>query len=137
MTLTVSAKRDAYFDSLKFILIALVVMGHVFDQNTNDSLSLAINNTFYLFRIPLFIFISGYFCKKDASREKKTKTILKLVETLLVFQLLSYLLGGGNLQRSVSLFMDYFNSSCMDVVVFVQSNLVATIDLCNASETCQ
>lgn len=89
-----TTSRDTYFDSLKFILIAFVVMGHVFDQNMNDSISLAINNTFYLFRIPLFIFISGYFCKKSASAEKKKKTILKLAETLLTFQLISYLLWG-------------------------------------------
>lgn len=95
MTRTVSAGRDTYFDSLKFILIALVVMGHVFDQNMNDSISLAVNNTFYLFRIPLFIFISGYFCHKDASSAKKKRTLLKLVETFLIFQTFRYLVGGG------------------------------------------
>lgn len=59
-------KRVEYFDNLKAILIFLVVFGHsllfIFGQlNLIKFLVLFI----YVFHMPMFIFISGYFSKKD------------------------------------------------------------------------
>ena len=58
-------KRDLYWDSLKFVLIFLVVYGHTIETYSPDgSINRAIYNLIYVFHMPLFIFISGYFSKK-------------------------------------------------------------------------
>lgn len=79
--------RDLYWDSLKFILIFLVVLGHTLEINIPDgSVNRAIYNTIYLFHMPLFVFVSGRFSHiKD--RDKYKKGILRLIETYVVFQI--------------------------------------------------
>ena len=59
--------RNYRFDNIKFILIALVVFGHfleLMDGQAADSLYRVI----YLFHIPAFIFITGYFAKFNPSK---------------------------------------------------------------------
>lgn len=80
--------RDRYFDSLKFVLITLVVLGHCLEQNIGSRFSLALYNTIYTFHMPLFIFISGYFCKKYTCGKKAIKSLLVLTESLVIFQFL-------------------------------------------------
>ncbi|WP_308633975.1 acyltransferase family protein [Paenibacillus silvisoli] len=55
-------RRDHYFDNVKFVLIALVVIGHVLEPlyPTSESAK-ALYNFIYFFHIPLFVFITGYF----------------------------------------------------------------------------
>ena len=79
--------RDLYCDSLKFILIFLVVLGHTLEINIPDgSVNRAIYNTIYLFHMPLFVFVSGRFSHiKD--RDKYKKGILRLIETYVIFQI--------------------------------------------------
>lgn len=57
--------RLAYFDNIKFVLIFLVVLGHLAEcfYDTSHSCK-ALFNFIYAFHMPLFIFISGYFSKK-------------------------------------------------------------------------
>lgn len=94
-------KRDVYFDSLKFVLIALVVIGHVIERNRESPFCLALYNTIYLFHMPLFVFVSGYFSKKYSDNKKTLKTLLLLIESLLVFQLLHKLPSLINGKESV------------------------------------
>lgn len=61
MTSTLS-KRKPLFDNLKFIAIFLVVLGHVIENNPYVS-SDVLHKIIYIFHIPLFTFISGYFTK--------------------------------------------------------------------------
>lgn len=80
--------RDSYWDSLKFYLILLVVLGHTLEIVVTDgSFSRALYNSIYLFHMPLFIFVSGRF-----SHVKDTKSfnrsIFKLLETLIIFQII-------------------------------------------------
>lgn len=80
--------RDSYWDSLKFNLILLVVLGHTLEIVVTDgSFSRALYNSIYLFHMPLFIFVSGRF-----SHVKDTKSfnrsIFKLLETLIIFQII-------------------------------------------------
>ncbi len=59
--------RNYRFDNIKFILIALVVFGHfleLIDGQAADNLYRVI----YLFHIPAFIFITGYFAKFNPSK---------------------------------------------------------------------
>ena len=80
--------RDGYWDSLKFILIFLVVFGHIIEPFTEDSVCLrSIWNMIYSFHMPLFLFISGRFSLiRDKTRYKKS--ILRLLESYLVFQVI-------------------------------------------------
>ena len=59
----VEAKRLAYYDLLKTMLIMLVVVGHIFEIFVNNELIKSIYLTIYSFHMPLFVFISGFFAK--------------------------------------------------------------------------
>lgn len=81
-------KRSAYWDSLKFILIILVVYAHAISPYRHDSqFNTAIYNFVYLFHMPLFIFISGRFSQIRNKERYKFRTI-KILETYIVFQIL-------------------------------------------------
>mgnify|MGYP002626350123 CR=1 FL=1 len=81
-------KRDSYWDTLKFVLIFLVVYGHVLAiDNEEGSVNRAVFNLIFCFHMPLFVFISGRF--SQVNDEKRYKIgILRLAETYIVFQLL-------------------------------------------------
>ncbi|MGM9737339.1 MAG: acyltransferase family protein [Candidatus Cryptobacteroides sp.] len=76
--------RDLSLDSVKFALIVLVVIGHSIEPSRyiNDVSSL-LYSIIYLFHMPLFAFLSGYFTKEN-NLEKINKGSLKLLETYLV-----------------------------------------------------
>lgn len=84
-------QRDVYWDSLKFILIFLVVYVHVLTIDyAAGSINRAIFNFINLFIMPLFVFISGRFSQIN-DKDRYVKGIIKLVETFFVFQLLQVL----------------------------------------------
>ena len=69
------------WDNLKSILMFLVVIGHFANQLTDESLIMkSISLFIYAFHMPLFIFVSGLFCKswleKEFSWEKPMYYIL-------------------------------------------------------------
>lgn len=102
-------KRSAYWDSLKFILISLVVYTHTISPFRYDSqFNTAIYNFVYLFHMPLFVFISGRFSHIKEKKHYINRT-LKLVETYIVFQILFIVLSfvSGN-SVSVSSFTKPF-----------------------------
>ena len=70
--------RDLKFDGIKFIMIFLVVLGHL---GYNDY-GLGINRVIYSFHMPVFIFLSGYFTSQNTNREKQIKW---LKQTLLIY----------------------------------------------------
>lgn len=58
--------RDYFLDNLKVILIFLVVFGHVIEFYINESVFLKSLYIFiYLFHMPVFVFVSGYFSKNE------------------------------------------------------------------------
>jgi len=57
------AGRDAYFDNLKGALILLVVIGHFLAPMELTRLVWCIYFLIYLFHMPMFVMISGYFAK--------------------------------------------------------------------------
>lgn len=81
-------ERELYWDSLKFVLIFLVIYGHVVGSYCPvGSFNRAIHNLIYSFHMPLFVFVSGRFSQiKD--REKYKKGILRIFETYIVFQVI-------------------------------------------------
>ena len=81
-------KRDLYWDSLKFVLIFLVVCGHsVVIYRPEGGVNQALFNSIYTFHMPLFVFISGMFSHVN-DREKYKKGIFRLLETYIVVQLI-------------------------------------------------
>lgn len=91
-------ERDPYFDSLKFILTAMVVMGHALQAHleSGNRLLFATYTFTQIFRIPLFIFVSGYFTK-NLTWDKYKKGLLALVVMYFLFQFIysfHYILEG-------------------------------------------
>ncbi|MBM6618785.1 acyltransferase family protein [Bacillus suaedaesalsae] len=80
-------KRDAYYDNAKFLLIFLVVFGHFIQSYVNDNkIVLTLYNTIYLFHMPAFILISGYFAKGFKKEGYLKSVAKKLILPYLVFQ---------------------------------------------------
>ncbi len=80
--------RDSFFDSLKFILICLVVFGHILEYSmVKDVLSFKVYSFIYMLHMPLFIFISGYF-SKNMTWDKLKKSFKTLLPAYFVFQII-------------------------------------------------
>ncbi|KFN92323.1 membrane protein [Tetragenococcus muriaticus PMC-11-5] len=57
-------KRDPYFDNAKFLLMILVVFGHMMQPFIeNEQWNHDLYYTIFSFHMPAFIFISGFFAK--------------------------------------------------------------------------
>ncbi len=79
-------QRDPFFDNAKFLLIMLVLIGHVITINRADNrINLATYNWIYTFHMPLFIFISGYFT--NIGKSSFWLNVLKLFESFVIFSL--------------------------------------------------
>lgn len=104
-TLNQSKPRDHYFDNAKFILIFLVVFGHLLQTFVAEYASVRVLYIFiYTFHMPAFILISGYFAKGFKKPGYLMRTMKKLILPYVFFQLIYsifyyYLLG----QSSISL----------------------------------
>lgn len=82
--------RDGRVDSLKYCLILLVIIGHVFSQDQFSSIPLCrvIWKWIYMFHMPLFIFISGYLSHKKKDNRHFFISCWKIIEPLIVYQVL-------------------------------------------------
>ena len=81
-------ERDLYWDTLKFMLIFLVVYGHTISTfSPCGSFNNATYNLIFIFHMPLFIFVSGRFSHIN-NKSKYIQSILRILETYIVFQFL-------------------------------------------------
>lgn len=82
--------RDYRIDALKYNLIVLVIIGHVFSQGqfSSDPLCGVIWKWIYMFHMPLFVFISGYLSHKKNDNRQFLLSCWELLEPLIVYQLL-------------------------------------------------
>lgn len=79
-------KRNPFWDALKIVLIFFVVYGHMIETCVeNSKFNQAMYNTIYLFHMPLFVFISGYFSHMK-NRRKYFSRLGTIFETYIVFQ---------------------------------------------------
>lgn len=82
-------KRDFYFDNAKFILIFLVVFGHLLRSFIEDHEQiLTLYKVIYTFHMPAFIVISGYFAKGITKKGYIGKIAKKLIMPYIIFQLI-------------------------------------------------
>lgn len=80
--------RDQQIDGLKFILMFLVILGHM----SYDSFGLPINKAIYTFHMPLFVCISGYFTHKSPDKTFLAWTV-RTIGIFLIFETFHILLN--------------------------------------------
>ena len=79
-------ERDYFFDNLKAVLIFLVVLGHFLLPIHGESVLVVVKRLIYVFHMPLFVFVSGYFAKKIyKNRQYNFKKILYLIKAYIIF----------------------------------------------------
>lgn len=81
--------RSDFWDNAKGILIILVVLGHILEHFHLSPISFeeqVVHDYIYIFHMPLFILISGYFLRK--SRKNPLKKIPKFIFLILLMALL-------------------------------------------------
>ncbi len=83
--------RDVKWDNVKFVLIFLVVLGHIADIYANVSEATGmLRFVIYTFHMPLFIFISGLFGKKNI-KEKRYNKIFSYFVLYLFIKILDFI----------------------------------------------
>lgn len=105
-TATASAKqRDYLFDNYKALLIALVVMGHFIEPcYQNNNFLHTLKWLIVSFHMPAFIFISGYFSR----RELKFSVIMrKLLVPYIVYEFVYYFFYIFILRKETGLYLLY------------------------------
>lgn len=81
-----SPARDMFFDTCKYLLIILVITGHELEGYKHLHGWMEYLYSFiYLFHMPFFAFISGYFSKR-LTINKLTKGSLLLIESFIILQ---------------------------------------------------
>lgn len=81
-----SGHRDAHLDNAKFVLIALVFVGHAIAPNRDTHLAEAVYFWIYLFHMPAFALICGYMSKSfDASARRIDRLIATVLLPYLIF----------------------------------------------------
>jgi len=84
-----TSKRSKYFDNAKFILIFLVVFGHLISPlKEQDGILFTLYTIIFLFHMPAFIFISGYFAKGFKKKGYILKAIKKILLPYFIFQII-------------------------------------------------
>ncbi|OYD07234.1 acyltransferase family protein [Paludifilum halophilum] len=85
----VEKQRDYFFDNVKFLLIALVVLGHAYRPLIDESPVIkAVYLAIYSFHMPLFILISGYFAKNYWKEGQTRKVIATILIPYFIFEIL-------------------------------------------------
>lgn len=77
-------KRIALWDNARFLLIALVVIGHMISKvRTESAVAFGVYAYIYLFHMPAMIFLSGYFSQVRVSTKGVTATVQLVVVWLI------------------------------------------------------
>ena len=79
-------ERDYFFDNLKAVLIFLVVLGHFLLPIHGRNYLVVVKRLIYVFHMPLFVFVSGYFAKRIyRDGQYNYKKILYLIKAYVIF----------------------------------------------------
>jgi fucose 4-O-acetylase-like acetyltransferase len=104
-------RRDPFFDNAKFVAIVLVVAGHAIESLRDVPIARSVYLFLYMFHMPVFIIVAGYFSKGfPSSSDKVRKLITQLLVPFVVFQLaymaLASIMGGRHV--NITLLDPYF-----------------------------
>ncbi|MCI5904403.1 MAG: CapA family protein [Oscillospiraceae bacterium] len=86
--------RSAYWDNIKGLLIFLVVFAHCLYGLRDTPVTGSIVDAIYMFHMPAFVFVSGYFGKSENSRS--LKSVSGLIFIYFIFNSLMGLAYGFN-----------------------------------------
>jgi fucose 4-O-acetylase-like acetyltransferase len=87
--MSTTSKRSKYFDNAKFVLIFLVVFGHLISPlKEQDGILFTLYTVIFLFHMPAFIFISGYFAKGFRNKGYLLKSFKKILLPYFIFQII-------------------------------------------------
>lgn len=81
-------KREFYYDNAKFLLIFLVVIGHFITTFIGNQVIEEIYIFIYLFHMPAFILVSGYFSKGFQKKGYVLKITKKILVPYILFQII-------------------------------------------------
>lgn len=104
-------ERVRKWDNIKFFLIYLVVLGHILDMfitngNTSSNIQ-AMRFYIYLFHMPLFLFISGIFSKKNIDN----KRYLNIFYFLILFYIVKIIVFFSNVFQDNKYSFSMFSES--------------------------
>ena len=88
MQLIMGSSRDLQFDGLKFILIFLVVLGHL----TFNDYGIGVKRMVFSFHMPAFIFLSGYFTSLSSNKDRRIQWLKQTLILLFFAHVTQYLL---------------------------------------------
>ncbi|MEH7075304.1 acyltransferase family protein [Neobacillus drentensis] len=108
-----TSKRSKYFDNAKFILIFLVVFGHLISPlKEKDGILFTLYTVIFLFHMPAFIFISGYFAKGFKKKGYFAKSVKKILLPYVIFQIIYsiyYYLNGQESHLEINLLQPHWS----------------------------
>ena len=84
--------RSAYWDNIKGFLIFLVVFAHCLYDHQDKAAIDAIVKSIYLFHMPAFIFVYGFFGKSE--RAHSEKSIFVLLFAYFIFNSITVIIMG-------------------------------------------
>lgn len=93
--------REQDLDGVKFFLICLVVIGHAIEPiRYTNTIAECIYSLIYLFHMPLFILLSGYFTNPNSDIEKINKQCVMLLDSYFLISFFIFLF----VERRLSVF---------------------------------
>ncbi len=93
-------QRSSYWDNIKGFLIILVVFAHLLYDFQSDALISGVVSYIYMFHMPAFVFVSGFFGKSKNSRS--IFSLSKLIFIYIVFNsLMGFIYGFQSLLQPV------------------------------------
>lgn len=84
----ISKERNYWLDNAKFFLILLVVVGHFIEGFIGNEIIREIYCFIYLFHMPLFIFITGFFSKNTKNTKSRVIGFLVLFLIMQIIELI-------------------------------------------------
>ena len=100
-------ERDRIIDTIKYVLILFVVVGHTIPKFAGGGNCVNLMNGIYLFHMPLFVMISGYLTHKQ-SISKFKESIASLILTLSIFEIISLVLKALIYHTLIPLYQPYW-----------------------------
>ena len=90
-------QRNVYWDNIKGFLMLLTVFAHILYQLQGSSEIInSIVDYIYMFHMPAFVFVCGYFGKSEHSRS--FEAIIKLIFLYFIFNsIMGFIYGFGSL----------------------------------------
>lgn len=112
-----SNHRSTYFDIVKAVAIWLVVLGHCIQSFYYNYQEISMELAIYMFHMPLFMFISGYFFYPSVQKTSLCKYCFRKFQRLyipsLFWGLMNVLIiGGGKLLRGKPIDYSYLIDLC-------------------------